>query len=277
MIGGSHVRRFLTAPSPHAGDNETAATLAGLEPLPAHVLDENRRTRRHPRPTQFDYLHLRYLLVHLQRALADVPGPVDDVLDVFCGTRPYDDLFPAGARCVGLDINVRYGVPDVVSDEFLPFADESFDLITCLEAFHYVADPDAGATELKRVLRPGGTVVIAVPHVWEYDVGTLERRFTGPELAALFSGWDNVTVVENGRSAVVWTTISGYILETAEQHLARRFGGWRVLRGAFVPAQLVLNMLGVQLDRLERHLSHRRQILPMNLLLTARRPLAGDV
>lgn len=269
----TRLRRFLSAPSPHASDNETEGTLSGREPLPAHVLDENRRTRRHPASTQFDYLHLRYLLVHLRQAIESIAGPVDDVLDVFCGTRPYDDLFPAGTRCVGLDINVRYGVPDVVSTEFLPFEDASFDVITCIEGFHYLPDPAAAAGELARVLRPGGTVIVAVPHVWEYDRGAPERRYAGPELASVFADWEDVMVVENGRSAVVWTTLSGYMLDTAEQHLARRFGAWQLWRAVLVPARVALNSLGVQLDRLERRLSQRQLVLPMNLLLRARRPL----
>ena len=267
------VRRSLAAPSPHAGDHKTADALAGRESLPEHVLNASRKSRRYPRPTQFDYLHLRYLLVHLRQAIRNVPRPAHDVLDVFCGTRPYDDLFPGGSRVVGLDVNVRYGVPDVVSTEFLPFEAESFDLVMCIEGFQYITDASAAAAELWRVLRPGGTLIITVPYVWEYDVGVHERRYTGPDLAVVFSGWDDRMVVANGCTAVAWTTLTGYMLDIGEQYLARRFGGWRAWRTAFAPAYVTLNALGVQLDRAERRLSHRRQIVPMNLLLSARRPV----
>ena len=89
--------------------------------------------------TQFDYLHLRSVVADLHQALGRVPAPVSDVLDVWCGSRPYDDLFPSGARCLGLDVDPNpYGVADVVSNELLPFPDESFDLVTCIEAFQWV-------------------------------------------------------------------------------------------------------------------------------------------
>ena len=48
------------------------------------------------------------------------------------------------------------------------------------------------------MLRPGGTLVLTLPLVWEYDRRIVERRYTGPGLAELFEGWDDVWV---GRSA----------------------------------------------------------------------------
>ena len=112
--------------------------------------------RRRPRATQFDYLHVRRLVNDVREAISRIEGPVEEVLDVYCGCRPYDDLLPPGARSTGLDIvGNLYGVADVTSDEFLPFADASFDLVTCYEAFHYVEDPRQGVDEIRRVLRPG--------------------------------------------------------------------------------------------------------------------------
>jgi len=134
-------------------------------PLAAPQLDRIRRTRRHPRRTQPDYLILRYLVNHLERVLDEVRHPVDDVLDLFCGTQPYRDHLPPHTRYVAMDIDDTYGMPDVVSGEFLPFPDDSFDLVLFTEAFHYVTDPHGGVEELRRVLRPGGTLVLTMPLV----------------------------------------------------------------------------------------------------------------
>ena len=141
--------------------------------------------RRHPRWSQFDYLHIRRLVDDISTALARIAGPVRDVLDIYCGTRPYDDLLPEGVRCVGLDVpgNPYDGIADVISDAFLPFEDESFDLVTCYEAFQYVPDPAHGIAEMRRVLRPGGTALVTVPFAWEYDRAIVEHRYTEPELA----------------------------------------------------------------------------------------------
>ena len=235
-----------------------------------------RRTRRHPRPTQFDYLHLRRLVHDIRATVQQVEGPVRDVLDVYCGCRPYEDLLPAGSRCIGLDVvGNPYGVADVVSDEFLPFDDASFDLVTCYEAFHYVEDPQHGVAEIGRVLRPGGTAIITVPLVWEYDRRILEHRYTGPELEALFAGWDDARVVENGGQIVAWATLTGTIVERVRTGVPELFGVGRVLRAAFAPLFITLNLVAGGLDALHRRRTDSDLTLPMNLLVTARRPL-GD-
>ena len=43
----------------------------------------------------------------------------------------------------------------------LPFADESFDCVTCGYVLEYLPDPTPGLTEMHRVLRPGGSLLLA--------------------------------------------------------------------------------------------------------------------
>ena len=245
----------------------------GEEPFSLEQVAGMRRTRRQPRPTQFDYLHVRRLIDDLTAALARVGVGAEDVLDVFCGTRPYDDLLPATARITGLDIPGNpYGVADVVSADFLPFPDESYDLVMCIEGFHYVTDPQEGVDEIRRVLRPRGQALISVPLVWEYDRTVLEHRFTGPSLARLFEGWDDVRLVENGGRAVAWATLSGSIATMAEWHVPERLQLRRAVRPAFAGLYLLVNGVGFMLDRAERRFARSSLTLPMNLLVTARRP-----
>jgi hypothetical protein len=105
--------------------------------------------------------------------------------------------------------------------------------------------------------------------VWEYDRRFLEHRYTEPELVHLFRAWDDVRVVENGGRAIAWTTLTGTILERAQMRVP---GPARV---AFVPMYLALNAVGAVLDALERRQSSGVVTLPMNLLVTARRPADG--
>jgi SAM-dependent methyltransferase len=207
----------------------------------------------------------------LTTALADMAEPVEDVLDVWCGSRPYEDLLPAGARCVGLDVNDNpYGVADVVSDEFLPFPDASFDLLTCVQAFQYMPKPEHAVSEFARVLRPGGTAVVSVVFGDAYDRRSFEGRYTSHQLRQLFAGWKDVRVREDGGRTVTWTMLTASLLYGLEQRAGRR----RVLRAVrpmFVPAYVAVNGLGLALGPLESE-THGAAALPMNLTLTARTP-----
>ncbi len=237
-------------------------------------LEAVRRSRRHPSILQFDYLHLRYLNRDLARALAGVAGPVRDVLDVWCGSRPYEDLLPASAQCTGLDVEDNpYGVADVVSNELLPFEDESFDLVTCIEAFQLVPDPVDAVREFRRVLRPGGTVLVALPFAFEYSLESFECRYTEHELRALFDGWDQVEVRENGGRVVAWTVLTGSILAATEQRAGRRRSLRLLLRPMFLAGYALLNGVGFLLAKVEERKAARAVAFPMNLLLTARRPI----
>lgn len=267
-------RNGADAKSPPGGEGSGSAARWGDEPFAPAVVAKMRRTRRRPRPTQFDYLHMSRLVTDLAAVLRPLGDGAEEVLDVFCGTRPYDDLLPPSARITALDIPGNpYGVADVVSAEFLPFPDESFDLVMCIEGLHYVADPEEGVAEIRRVLRPGGRALISVPLVWEYDRTVLEHRFTGPSLMRLFDGWDEVTVIENGGRAVSWATLSGLIVSMGEWHVPERFQLRRALHPAFAGLYLFVNGVGFVLDRVERRFARSSMTLPMNLLATARRPV----
>jgi ubiquinone/menaquinone biosynthesis C-methylase UbiE len=47
----------------------------------------------------------------------------------------------------------------------LPFADKSFDMITCLEVIEHLVFPEQALAEMHRVLQPGGHVLITVPNL----------------------------------------------------------------------------------------------------------------
>ena len=52
--------------------------------------------------------------------------------------------------------------------EELPFADAEFDVALAQLVVHFMADPVAGLTEMRRVTRPGGTVAACV---WDFAGG----------------------------------------------------------------------------------------------------------
>lgn len=234
------------------------------------ALDAVRRTRRHPSPTQPDYLHLRLLSAGLREVLAMRPHPVADVLDVWCGTRPYEHLLPPGARCTGLDVEGNpYGVADVVSNELVPFPDASFDLVMCIQAFQYMPDPVHAVAEFGRVLRPGGSAVVSLVFGYEYDpANSFEGRYTEHQLRALFAGWEDVEVREDGGRTTTWTVLTSSLLHGLEQRSGN--GGRRLVGPLFRGAYATLNGVGLALARIEPR--NRRAVFPMNLTVVARAP-----
>ncbi|MBV8949133.1 MAG: class I SAM-dependent methyltransferase [Solirubrobacterales bacterium] len=80
--------------------------------------------------------------------------------------------------------------------EELPWADGYFDLITCLDVIEHTPDDRATLSELRRVCKPGGFLVVTVPAyqgLWStHDVANHHyRRYSRPRLreAALDAGW----------------------------------------------------------------------------------------
>jgi demethylmenaquinone methyltransferase/2-methoxy-6-polyprenyl-1,4-benzoquinol methylase len=102
-----------------------------------------------------------------RRSLALAPG--QKVLDVAAGTAVSTvALAESGAWCVAADFSLgmlRRGrhrqVPKVAADALrLPFADGVFDAVTVSFGLRNMADTVAALGELRRVVRPGGRLVV---------------------------------------------------------------------------------------------------------------------
>jgi ubiquinone/menaquinone biosynthesis C-methylase UbiE len=67
----------------------------------------------------------------------------------------------------------------------LPFADAAFDAAVSTEAFHWFPDQDAALAELRRVIRPGGRLLLALvspPFELVADVVAAGMRLAGQPL-----------------------------------------------------------------------------------------------
>jgi ubiquinone/menaquinone biosynthesis C-methylase UbiE len=108
--------------------------------------------------------------------LAEV-GPGDRVVDVGCGPgRFLREAAERGATAVGVDPSSQmrrlatWRTPASLRDavrvtdgtaERLPLEDGAATVAWAVASFHHWTDPDAGLAELRRVLRPGGRLLIA--------------------------------------------------------------------------------------------------------------------
>jgi SAM-dependent methyltransferase len=120
-----------------------------------------------------------YARPEMLRLAGDITGK--RVLDAGCGHGPLMiELRERGADVAGFDLSPamigiarsRFGsdadlrVADLSAP--LPYDDDEFDVVTCSLALHYVQDWAPALAELRRVLKPGGQLVISIIHPFVY-------------------------------------------------------------------------------------------------------------
>lgn len=174
------------------------------------------------------------------------PAPGQRVLDIAAGTGTSSQAFAQrGAQVVACDFSLgmlRVGrerlphLPFVAGDAMaLPFADHSFDAVTISFGLRNVHDPAAGLTEMHRVTRPGGTVVVC-----EFSTPTLPAFRTVyqeylmkalPAIAARMSS-NSAAYEYLAESITAWPDQAG--LAGLLQHSGWRHVAWRNLSGGIV-------------------------------------------
>ena len=124
------------------------------------------------------------------------------VLDAGSGEGYGSEILRASARkVVSLDLDAptlihargRYGSASPVRGDLsdLPLADASFDAIVALQVVEHLAPVEGFVREARRVLRPGGTLVISTPNRTTFPAGLNPfhaHEYDGPELRELLSG-----------------------------------------------------------------------------------------
>ncbi|MFE9244461.1 class I SAM-dependent methyltransferase [Nocardiopsis sp. NPDC006938] len=119
------------------------------------------------------------------RLAGDVAGR--RILDAGCGSGPLTlELRARGAEVAGFDAsaemirlargrlgdNADLRVADLA--ERLPYEDDAFDDAVCSLALHYLEEWEPPLRELRRVLRPGGRLLVSVEHPFVHKLVTPE-------------------------------------------------------------------------------------------------------
>lgn len=98
----------------------------------------------------------------------------ETLLDVGCGTgylfellfaqREADyhglDLSPEMLKMAEGKFGSRVTLVEGAADR-LPYGDDRFDVVTCIQSFHHYPDPDKAMQEAFRVLKPGGLYILS--------------------------------------------------------------------------------------------------------------------
>jgi demethylmenaquinone methyltransferase / 2-methoxy-6-polyprenyl-1,4-benzoquinol methylase len=190
------------------------------------------------------------------KAIDARPGEL--VLDLAAGTGTSSETFiKAGARCVACDFSLGMlrvgvgrrgqstgGLTFVAGDALrLPFADESFDVVTISFGLRNVADVDQALAELRRVTKPGGRGLVcefsrpANPVVrfgfrqhLRYGLPLIAKVSSNPDsynyLAESIQVWPDQAALAKRLQAAGWTSVRWRDLSfgVVALHHARRPG-----------------------------------------------------
>ena len=132
-------------------------------------------------------------------------APHARILDAGCGSgRTLKELADYGEVC-GIELNPQaaevargrsLGDVRIGRLEELPWDDATFDLVTCLDVLEHTPDDRLTLRELRRVVKPGGRMLVTVPAyeaLWSThdEVNHHFRRYARPMLrsAATDAGW----------------------------------------------------------------------------------------
>lgn len=153
------------------------------------------------------------ILRALHIGLVNRPDPT--ILDVATGTGRVPALLvgesTGGGQIIGLDPSEKMlalaaeKLNDAVRETSrqvtlvrqtavpLPFKENSFDAVTCLEALEFMPSDEAALREMERVLRPAGFLLVSRRRGWQAKL-FLGRYHSTDDFAALLrrSGFDNV-------------------------------------------------------------------------------------
>jgi SAM-dependent methyltransferase len=114
------------------------------------------------------YFARKGLFLHLKSFAPFVKGKT---LDIGCGQKPYQDLYHS-SEYIGLEIETPENLLSKDADYFydgrtFPFLDGEFDSVVANQVFEHVFNPSEFMSEVYRILRHGGTLLMSVPFVWD--------------------------------------------------------------------------------------------------------------
>jgi len=93
------------------------------------------------------------------------------LLDVGCGAKPYEQFFKVDSY-IGLEYDNdsarNLGVADFFYDGLaFPFPNDQFDSILCNQVLEHVFEPNQFLSEIARVLKKDGMLLLTIPFVWD--------------------------------------------------------------------------------------------------------------
>lgn len=143
----------------------------------------------------------------------------NNLLDVGCGTKPYKNLFKV-SQYDGLEYSQeQYGRKNnaeyVYDGHRFPFENETYENVISNEVLEHVFNPDEFLSEINRVLKMNGNLLLTVPFVWdEHEQPYDFARYTSFAIKFLFEKY-GFEIIEYRKSCndlgVIFQLINDYI------------------------------------------------------------------
>jgi SAM-dependent methyltransferase len=167
------------------------------DPLPREMMEHTYPILYQVEQSHWWYVGRRKIIASFVEAICnEVKDRRARILDVGCGTGANLLLLSKYGDAEGVDISEdalsfcrERGLNKVKlgAAEELPYDDGTFDLVTAFDVVEHMDDDVAGLREMRRVLRPGGRVLLFVPtfmFLWgvQDEVSNHRRRYRLPEL-----------------------------------------------------------------------------------------------
>jgi SAM-dependent methyltransferase len=213
-----------------------------------------------PSPLQYDYLLLSRLSADVRALIAALPqcGPGAVALDLGADKSPYRAALQARGYAVRtLDVTPDSGADYVGRGEATGLPEASFDAVLCTQVLEHCEDPAAVLREVARILKPGGALILAVPHVWFYHPHPVDCwRFTQEGVVRICesAGLEPRELLAQGGSALAAAQVVAFLAYGV-------LGRW----GA--PLYAILAGAGALFDRL-----FRNDLFSLNFACLAIRP-----
>lgn len=202
------------------------------------------RERLNPSIKDPNWLVLRRRRSIFQKWIAGLEGGEFDILDVGGRVQPYRALFEGRIRSyTALDPRATPLVDVVGSAEQIPFADAQFDVVICTQVLEYVPRPEMAMSEILRVLKSGGHLLLSVPSVFPRDSEQDSWRFLPGSLKFLLRPFSEFEIACEGSSVLGFLRTIIVCLVTFARPVVLR----PVLRVTVVP---ILNIVGASLELL---------------------------
>jgi len=169
-----------------------------------------KRIETYSRISGYNWLNGRYLLPVLKTWGKSETGTV---LDLGCGQSPFSEFFPHAEKYIRMDNYPSDGEVIQADMRKIPLSDNSADCILVFQALSDLPEPEVCLNEIRRVLKPGGRLMIYESMCYpEHDLPHDYYRLmpSGLDYLAQKTGFERKELVRLGggfnRFAMLWNT-----------------------------------------------------------------------